>query len=382
MIDRQRLVSTGITTAAVATVALVLWLKPWTTQNIANEPTGEPDPVITQTLHKGRQVDIVFAVDTTGSMGGLLDGAKRTVWSIANQVRDLEKDANLRVGLVAYRDTGDAYVTKDFALTDDLDAVFAELSSYQAAGGGDVPENVDAALYDAVHKMKWRGASKKMIFLVGDAPPSSRGEVPRFDVTAQQAAHMQIKVNTIRCGQDGETANAWQQIASLGDGAFSTIQQDGGVQQLATPYDDKMAALAADIDSNTVIYGDGESRRRWEGKMAVTTAAPASARADRGAYFAKGGGVAAAANEDVVGGIESGAMSIDSIDTAKLPEPMRAKPKAELEADLKDRAAKRQAAQKEIAELTKKRDEYIKANKKDDSGFDSVVKATIEAQLK
>ena len=45
---------------------------------------------------------------------------------------------------------------KDFALTDDLDAMFAELSSYHAAGGGDVPENVDAALYDAVHKMKWR----------------------------------------------------------------------------------------------------------------------------------------------------------------------------------------------------------------------------------
>lgn len=384
MIDRQRLVSTGITTAAVATVALVLWLKPWATQNIASEPILKPEPVITEThtTHKGRQVDIVFAVDTTGSMGGLLDGAKRTVWSIANQVRDLEKDANLRVGLVAYRDIGDAYVTKDFALTDDLDAVFAELSSYQAAGGGDVPENVDAALYDAVHKMKWRGASKKMIFLVGDAPPSSRGEVPRFDVTAQAAAHMQIKINTIRCGQDGETANAWQTIASLGSGAFSTIQQDGGVQEIATPYDAKMGELAADIDSNTVIYGDGESRRRWEGKMAVTTAAPAAARADRGAYYAKGGGVAAAPAEDVVGGVASGTMSLDSIDTDKLPEPMRAKPKAELAADLKARAEKRQAAQKEIAELTKKRDEYIKANKKDDSGFDSVVKATIEAQLK
>src|SRR3990167_3772246 len=124
MIDRQRLVSTGITTAAIATVALVLWLKPWATENMASTPDAQPEPVVTtHTAHKGRQVDIVFAVDTTGSMGGLLDGAKRTVWSIANQVRDLEKDANLRVGLVAYRDIGDAYVTKDFALTDDLDAV-------------------------------------------------------------------------------------------------------------------------------------------------------------------------------------------------------------------------------------------------------------------
>ena len=153
MIDRQRIVTTGITAAAAATVALVLWLKPWATELDDRAPDEAGADRGPGRAGHGRTVDIVFAVDTTGSMGGLLDGAKRTVWSIANQVRDLEKNADLRIGLVAYRDVGDDYVTKDFALTDDLDAVFAELSSYQAAGGGDVPENVDAALYDAVHHM-------------------------------------------------------------------------------------------------------------------------------------------------------------------------------------------------------------------------------------
>src|SRR5258705_1021690 len=127
-------------------------------------------------------------------MGGLLDGAKRTVWSIANQVRRIDPNADLRVGLVAYKDLGDDYVRKAFALTDDLDAMYVDLSSYQAAGGGDVPENVDAALYDAVHKMKWRSGAKKMIFLVGDAPPATRGEVPSFEQTAHEAAKYQIKI--------------------------------------------------------------------------------------------------------------------------------------------------------------------------------------------
>lgn len=382
MIDRQRIVTTGITAAAAATVALVLWLKPWATSSLT-EPDMKPEPIeVHAKPAAGRTVDIVFAVDTTGSMGGLLDGAKRTVWSIANQVRDLEKNADLRIGLVAYRDVGDDYVTKDFALTDDLDAVFAELSSYQASGGGDVPEDVDAALYDAVHHMKWRSGAKKMIFLVGDAAPASRGEVPLFDVTSKVAAGQQIKINTIRCGQDSDTARAWQQIASLGSGNFSTIQQDGGVQQLATPYDDKMAQLAGEIDSTTVVYGDGDSRRRWEGKMAVTAAAAAPAKADRGAYYAKKGGVAAAPAEDVVGGVATGAISLDTIDREKLPEEMQTKSKAELEADLKARATKREAAQKEISELAKKRDEYIRTNAKDSNGFDSVVKKTLEEQLK
>src|SRR4029077_11900749 len=88
-------------------------------------------------------VDVVFAVDTTGSMGGLIDGAKRTVWSIAPHIRKTDPNAELRIGLVAYRDIGDDYVTRDFALTSDLDAVFTELSRYEAAGGGDTPEDVD-----------------------------------------------------------------------------------------------------------------------------------------------------------------------------------------------------------------------------------------------
>ena len=377
MIDRQRIVTTGITTTALATVALVLWLKPWATETLIN--TEQPRPVAQA---KGRAVDIVFAVDTTGSMGGLLDGAKRTVWSIANQVKSIDPNADLRVGLVAYRDLGDDYVTKDFALTDDLDAMYVELSGYQAAGGGDVPENVDAALYNAVHRMKWRDGAKKMIFLVGDAPPSSRGEVPTFEMTAKDAAKYQIKINTIRCGQDSDTARAWQQIAMLGSGEFSTIQQDGGVQQIATPYDDRMAHLAGEIDATTVVYGDAVVHRGYEAKMAAAEAAPAPAKADRGVYYAKKGGGSMKPTEDAVGGVASGAMSVDSLEQDKLPADMRAKSKAELEADLKARAAKRAQAQKEMAELAKQRDEYIEKNKKDEGGFDGVVKATLEAQLK
>ena len=373
MIDRQRIVTTGITAAAVATVALVLWLKPWKTESMM--PASPPEPVA-----KGHAIDIVFAVDTTGSMGGLLDGAKRTVWSIANQVREIDPNADLRVGLVAYRDLGDDYVTRDFALTDDLDAMYAELTSFQPAGGGDVPENVDAALYDAVHKMKWRSGAKKMIFLVGDAPPATRGEVPAFGDTAKLAAARQIKINTIRCGQDGETALAWQRIAMLGHGEFSTIEQDGGVQQIATPYDDRMAQLAAEIDSTTVIYGDDAKRAEHEGKMAGVAAAPAATRADRGVYYAKKG--AAPAKEDAVAGVASGAMSLESLDADKLPAELQAKSKDELKAELAERAKKREQAQKEIADLAKQRDEFLKANTKTEGGFDNAVKKTLETQLK
>ena len=231
--------------------------------------------------------------------------------------------------------------------------------------------------------MKWRDGAKKMIFLVGDAPPSSRGEVPRFEVSARDAARMQIRINTIRAGSDGETASSFQQIASIGNGAFSSIQQNGGVQEVATPYDTKMQILAAEIDSTTMYYGSGDGRRIYEGKRAAVAAAPASAAADRGSYYSKGGGGPAKESEDVVGGVATGAMNLDSIDNDKLPAEMQGKSKDELKAEITQRAAKRETAKKQMVELTKQRDEYLKANAgtKADA-FDGAVKTTLEAQLK
>lgn len=376
MITRQRIVTFGIPTAAIATVTVAALLSPWT-----KSPTSAPDPI--EVPDNGHQIDVVFAVDTTGSMGGLIDGAKRTVWSIASHIRKTDAQADIRVGLVAYRDVGDDYVTRDFPLNGDLDAVFAELSSYQAAGGGDVPENVDAALDVTLHKMKWRSGAKKIVFVVGDAPPASRGDVPTYDELAREAASKHITINAIRAGHDSDTQVAFQQMAALGGGAFSSIQQDGGVQQVATPYDDKMAELSAKIDSTMIIVGDEGVRRNFQAKMAAAEAAPAPAKADRAGYYAtKGSGGRAA--EDLVGGVATGTMNWDGLADESLPAEMRGMDKAQLKQEVEKRAAQRAEAQKELGELAKKRDEYINANKPSagEGGFDAKVKEAIEIQIK
>src|SRR5215831_11048535 len=135
---------------------------------ISHQTTQQQQPL---QVPKKPRVEVVFALDTTGSMGGLIQGAKEKIWSIASHIAQGQPTPELRVGLVAYRDKGDAYVTKDFDLTTDLDEVFDHLMSFKAEGGGDDPEHVSKALWDSVHKMHWSQDSMKMIFLVGDAPP-------------------------------------------------------------------------------------------------------------------------------------------------------------------------------------------------------------------
>src|SRR3954452_17304987 len=83
---------------------------------------------------KKPQVEVVFCLDTTGSMGGLIEAAKQKIWSISNQIAGGKPTPMLKVGLVAYRDKGDAYVTKVFDLSDDLDAVHATLKGFRPEG--------------------------------------------------------------------------------------------------------------------------------------------------------------------------------------------------------------------------------------------------------
>src|ERR1043165_3089580 len=98
-------------------------------------------------------VEVGFVLDTTGSMGPLIEGAKRKIWSIATAIVDANPGAEIRMGLVAYRDIGDEYVTKTFNLTTDIQDLYANLLELKARGGGDWPESVNEALFVAVTKL-------------------------------------------------------------------------------------------------------------------------------------------------------------------------------------------------------------------------------------
>src|SRR3954447_16042992 len=73
-----------------------------------NDPAGQAKDVA-----GGKPtIELVFVIDTTGSMGGLIDGAKQKIWGIVNEVMKSPAKPEVRMGLVAYRDHGDAYVTQ------------------------------------------------------------------------------------------------------------------------------------------------------------------------------------------------------------------------------------------------------------------------------
>src|SRR6201990_1293673 len=153
-------------------------------------------------------VEVAFVLDTTGSMGPLIEGAKRKIWSIATAIVDANPAAEIRMGLVAYRDVGDEYVTKTFDLTTDIQDLYAKLLELKAHGGGDWPESVNEALDVAVNKLQWTPSSdtRRIVFLVGDAPPHmDYAQDTKYPTTLAVARQKDIIVNAVLAGNALDT---------------------------------------------------------------------------------------------------------------------------------------------------------------------------------
>ena len=334
-------------------------------------------------------LEMVFVLDTTGSMSGLIDGAKQRIWGIINDVMQKPSKPRVRVGLVAYRDNGDEYVTKLLEITEDLDKVYTTLMDYRADGGGDTPENVRKALAEGVRNAGWaksRDGLAQIVFLVGDAPPQSYQQEPDVLVTTAEAVHKNMIVNTIQCGSEDGTKEVWQSIALRGEGKYFAIAQDGGVQAITTPYDTKLADLAAKLGKTYVTYGakdkrDSQSHAQSVSERRITTDASMGAQAERALNKAVN---TFQYDGDLVQDVENDTVKIENVKTENLPEDMQKLSVAERKKVIDKRIAERKAIRAEILTLSKQRDEYVAAERAKAgrrNGFDTAVAQALKEQL-
>lgn len=168
------------------------------------------------------KIDMVFALDTTGSMSDEIALVRRLVWDLANGVVTGNPRPSLRLGLVRYRDTRDVYVVKVTPLTFDLDAVHKELMKTRASGGGDTPEHVNLGLHKAITQ-KWREDAQRMVFLIGDAKPKRYGDY-FHDKEARRARALRVRVHAVGCsGLSAEGVKIFKEIARLSKGTYAPL---------------------------------------------------------------------------------------------------------------------------------------------------------------
>jgi hypothetical protein len=325
------------------------------------------------------QVEVVFVLDTTGSMGGLLEGAKKKIWSIASEIARGKPSPRLKVGLVAYRDKGDAYVTRVTDLNEDLDKVYGELLAFRADGGGDHPENVRQGLHDALTKIGWSKdkATLRIMFLVGDAPPHlDYTDVPTVEDLCLTSVKAGILINTVRCGPNAETGKVWKQIADRSEGSFFSIDQTGGVVAIATPFDKELGELSDRLGGTVVGFGDARKRAALASAESGARDYAGGAKADRAVAKAA---APRHSEDDLVDALREKRVKLEELKEEQLPQELKKMTSEERKAHLEKKAKEREELRAKIVELSKKRDEFLAEELKKRGAKDSFDSSVLEA---
>ena len=203
-------------------LAATLRVKPAPRLPMPPERVAWPSCAATSSAKWLTDLDLVLAIDTTGSMGGVINDVKANVARLIATLR--AGGGTVRVGIVAYRDSRDDYVVRPFPLTT-LDAAgTAALNGFvaglRAAGGGDWPEKLDTAL-DVATGMEWRGDVAASIVVIADAPAHAQDQAAA--VATAQAFTTKIPGAQVSLIDTGSGGHAFMQaLPRQGGGQYVT----------------------------------------------------------------------------------------------------------------------------------------------------------------
>lgn len=177
-------------------------------------------------------LDLMFVIDTTGSMADELSYLQAELEDVIRSVSAAHSNTRIRLSVNFYRDEGDDYVVLPFDFTEDISEGLANLSAQSAQGGGDNPEAVDVALDNALNGHDWTNGSVRLCYLVCDAPPHSNqaSVVHRLQQLLPAFAANGIRLIPVASsGVDTETECFLRMAATLTGGTYTFLTNDSGI---------------------------------------------------------------------------------------------------------------------------------------------------------
>lgn len=173
-------------------------------------------------------LQVMFIVDTTGSMSDEIAYLQKDFSSIAGEVGNAGGSIEYSVNF--YRDSGDEYVTKCNDFTGDVASVQKLIDAEYADGGGDMPEAVAEVLAETITENDaWREGSGKLAFLIFDAPPHE-GTDAVLDAAVRSAAERGVRlVPVVASNASRDTELFGRALAIMTGGTYVFLTDDSGV---------------------------------------------------------------------------------------------------------------------------------------------------------
>lgn len=321
------------------------------------------------------KIQVALLLDTSNSMDGLIEQAKSRLWNIINTLTTLKyngESPDIEISLYEYGNDGLAsesnYIRQVAPLTSDLDLISEKLFSLHTNGGS---EYCGAVIADATKQLNWskRTNDMKLIYIAGNES-FAQGSIS-YKEAISDALKNNIYINTIFCGgyQEGITI-LWKNGADVGKGKYFNIDSNQAVKYIVTPYDDKISQCNVKINETYIGYGSlGDAKKSNQIAQDVNARSISSSNyAER--VVSKSKAVYKNDSWDLVDKAKSDKSIVDKLKKEELPAELKNKSKEEIKQYIDKKANEREQVQKEMAELAKKRQEYInnemKKNKSQD----------------
>ncbi|MEM5515861.1 VWA domain-containing protein [Henriciella sp. AS95] len=232
---------------------------------------GGPDAPVEMSFSsdasKVTKLDLLLTVDATGSMSDEMRYLQSELIAILDRVRDSQGSLDIHAGLIVYRDTGDAYVVRDFDLTGDLDAFVEYLKAQSAGGGGDFPEAMQDAMKAGLD-FAWRDDAVKVNMLVADAPPHDQDIQSTWESALLSRTKGIHVVPLAASGVDDTAEFLMRAMSQITGGRYLFLTDDSGVGNahaeptvdcyVVTRLDSLVERVLIDLISGQRVEPDGD----------------------------------------------------------------------------------------------------------------------------
>lgn len=343
---------------------------------------------------KTSKIQVAILLDVSGSMDGLIEQAKAQLWSMVNTMGKAKCDGKapeIEIALYEYgrttNDAKDGYVKQLNGFISDLDQLSKNLFSLTTNGGD---EYCGQVIYTSLQNLKWDSdaSNYKVIFIAGNED-FLQGNV-LYTKACNEAKKKGVVVNTIYCGDRMQGIREhWNLSSECGNGSFTVINQNAKIDDIATPYDNKLFLLNEKLNNTYLYYGaEGKNKAELQGSMDKANAQMSTAAAAKRIGVKGQSNLYNNSSWDLVDGAVADSTIIAKVDMKTLPENLQNKTRAELKEILKDKSKERGSIQAEIGKTNADRDAFIAAERiknteqKDEATLESEVEKIIKQQAK
>ncbi len=331
-----------------------------------NEKTVSETPITKPATQK---IQAAILLDVSNSMDGLIEQAKAQLWNMVSVMGKAKCDAGtpqIEIALYEYgRDNNDAkkgYIKQISPFTTDLDQLSQTLFKLTTYGGS---EYCGEVIYTSLNELSWDPSDKsyKVIFISGNED-FLQGKIT-YTQACEEARKRGVIVNTIYCGsKEMGIREHWNLGGECGSGSFTNINSDERPEDIPTPYDSTLMVLNGKLNGTYVYYGQaGAANYRRQEEMDVANAKINKSVAAKRAAVKGNKALYSNSSWDLSDAVAADKDFIAKVDMKTLPDSLKNKTRAELQAIVDAKSKERSLIQKEIAEISKQRETYVATEK-------------------